>query len=128
MLEKLVNKIKFITLIFTCVLFVLWTVYLFFGKGEDKIMFLVLTPCLPAVVYGFIRLTFKVVSINASVKYLNFITWFFLIMGTLGIIIDLIYFINRFPDALSPSIGACMGLVLGVLTEAKKNIENNAAK
>ena len=94
-----------------------------FGNGEDKVMVLVLSLILPLVIYGFVRLMFKIVRINAPLKFIKFGIYFFLIMGVLGVVMDIIHFITGFPNNLSPTLAACLGLIIAVLDEAKKNTE-----
>lgn len=120
MLEKFVHKRKLISLVFLGALLMFWLLYWIFGSGEDKNMLLILTPILPIIIYGFARFMFKIVRINAPMKFITFGVWFFFIMGALGIILNLIGFIKGFPNGLSPTLGACMGLIVAVLAEAKK--------
>ena len=68
MLNKLIQKKNLILIIYAVVLLAFWTVALIFGNGEDKVMVLVLSLIIPFVIYGFVRLMYKVVSINASLK------------------------------------------------------------
>ena len=125
MLKKMVEKTNLITFIFAGVLSVLWLLYLILGSGEDKIKILVLTPVLPFILYGFVRLIFKVVRMNAPLKAILFFVYFFLIVGTLGILMMSVEFISGFPNALSPTLGGSMGLIVAVLAEAKKSIEKS---
>ena len=96
MLHKLVQKKNIILLICAIVLLILWTLTLIFGNGEDKIMVLVLSLLLPFLFYGFVRLMFKIVRMNASLKFIKFGIYFFLIFGIFGVIQDVIYFIIFF--------------------------------
>ena len=123
MLNKLIQKKNIVLIVCAAVLLILWTLYLIFGSGEDKVMVLVLSLILPIVIYGFVRLMFKVVRINAPLKFIKFGIYFFLIMGVLGVVMDIIHFITGFPNSLSPTLSACLGLIIAVLDEAKKNIE-----
>ncbi len=125
MLEKLVNKRNLILLVFAGILFVFWLLFLIFGNSEDKIQLLILTPILPVVVYGFLRLGFKLVRINASAGFLNFAVWFFLITGTLALVMSVNHFITEFPNGLSPAFGVVLSLIIAMLDEAKKNIGTN---
>ena len=94
-----------------------------FGNVEDKMTDLILSLVLPLVIYGFVRFSFKVVRIHASRKFIQFAIYFFFIMGVLGIMQDVIHFITRFPNGFSPTLTYCLGLVIAVLDEAKKNTE-----
>lgn len=123
MLTKLTQKKNIILIGFAIILLVFWTLTLLFGNGEDKIIVLVLSLVLPFIIYGFVRLMFKIVNINASFKAMRFFLWFFLIVGTLGTIIMIVEYITGFPNGLSPTLGACLGLIIAVLDEIKKSIE-----
>ncbi len=121
MLNKLIQKKNLILIIFATVLLLLWTLTLIFGNGEDKAMVLVLSLVLPFIVYGFFRLAYKVVNMNASFKAMRFFFWFFLIGGTLGMVMMIVEYITGFPNGLSPTLGACGGLIIATLDKAKKN-------
>ena len=123
MLNKLVQKKNVVLIVCAAVLLILWTLTLIFGNGEDKIMVLVLSLVLPFVIYGFVRLMFKVVRITAPLKFIKFGIYFFLIIGVLSVVMDIVYFITGFPNGLSPTLTACLGLIIAVLDEAKKNTE-----
>ena len=123
MLNKLVKKKNVVLIVCAAVLLILWTLTLIFGNGEDKIMVLVLSLVLPFVIYGFVRLMFKVVRITAPLKFIKFGIYFFLIIGVLSVAMDIVYFIVGFPNGLSPTLTACLGLIIAVLDEAKKNTE-----
>ena len=123
MLNKLIQKKNIVLIVCAAVLLILWTLTLILGNGEDKVMVLVLSLVLPLVIYGFVRLMFKIVRINAPLKFIKFGIFFFLIMGALGVVMDIIHFITGFPNGLSPTLATCLGLIIAVLDEAKKNIE-----
>lgn len=123
MLNKLVQKKKVIFIALVAVLLILWTLTLIFGNGEDKIMVLVLSLVLPFIIYGFVRLMFKVIRIHAPLKFIKFGVYFFLIMGVFGVVMDVVHFITGFPDGFSPTLTACLGLIIAVLDETKKNID-----
>ena len=123
MLNKLVQKKNVVLIACAAVLLILWTLALIFGNGEDKIMILIWYVVLPVVIYGFARLMFKIVRINAPLKFIKFCIYFFLIMGALGVVMDIIHFITEFPNGLSPTLSAGLGLIIAVLDEAKKNTE-----
>ncbi len=120
MLNKLIYRRNLILLIFAIVLVVFWLIYLIFGSGEDKVTFLILTPILPIITYGFMRIGFKTMNVNGSNKYINFCLNFFLVTGTLGLAMMTINFIAEFPNGLTPTLGGCMGLIIAVLDEASK--------
>ena len=123
MLNKLVQKKNILLIGCVAILLILWTLTLIFGNGEDKMMVLILSLILPFVIYGFVRLMFKVVRINAPLKFIKLGIYFFLIMGVFSVVMDIVYFIAGFPNGLSPTLTACLGLIIAVLDEAKKNTE-----
>lgn len=122
MLNKLIQKKNIVLIICTAILLVFWTLTLIFGNGEDKVKILVLSLILPFVIYGFVRLMYKIVSINAPSKVMSFFFYFFLIVGTIGTIVMTVGFIIDFPNGLSPTLGACEGLIIATLDKAKKSI------
>ena len=121
MLNKLAQKKNIVLIVCAAILLILWTLTLIFGNGEDKVMVLVLSLILPLVIYGFVRLMFKIVRINAPLKFIKFGIYFFLIMGALGVVMDIIHFIIGFPNGLSPTLAACLGLIIAVLDGVNKN-------
>lgn len=128
MLNKVVQKKNLILIIYVVVLLAFWTVTLIFGNAEDKVMVLILSLIIPFVIYGFVRLMYKVVSIHASFKILCFFYYFFLIGGSLGTVIMLVECIGGFPNGLSPTLGACGALIIATLDSAKKSIEIESKK
>ena len=124
MLNKLIQKKNLILIIYAAVLLVLWILALIFGNREDKTMVLILSLVIPFVIYGFVRLMYKVVSINASFKAMRFFYYFFLVGGLLGTVMMLIEFINGFPNGLFPTLGACGAMIIATLDSAKKTFEN----
>lgn len=122
MLNKLIQKKNIVLIICTAILLVFWTLTLIFGNGEVKVKILVLSLILPFVIYGFVRLMYKIVSINAPSKVMSFFFYFFLIVGTIGTIVMTVRFITDFPNGLSPTLGACEGLIIATLDKAKKSI------
>jgi len=128
MLNKIIQKKNLILIIYAVILLAFWTVALIFGNAEDKVMVLILSLVIPFVIYGFVRLMYKVVSINASFKIMCFFYYFFLIGGTLGTVMMFVEFIGGFPNGLSPTLGACGALIIATLDSAKKNIETESKK
>ena len=124
MLNKLIQKKNLILIIYVVVLLAFWTVALIFGNREDKVMVLVLSLIIPFVIYGFVRLMYKIVSINASLKVMRFFYYFFLMGGSLGTIMMFVEFISGFPNGLSPTLGACGALILATLDSAKKSFKD----
>ena len=129
MIQKLIPKKNLILIIYAAVLLVSWILALIFGNREDKLMVLILSLIIPFVVYGFVRLMYKVVHykvvhINASPKVMSFFYYFFLVGGLLGTLMMIVEFIDRFPNGLSPTLGACGAMIIATLDSAKKTFEN----
>ena len=128
MLNKIIQKKNMILIIYAVIFLAFWNVALIFGNAKDKVMVLILSLIIPFVIYGFVRLMYKVVSINASFKIMCFFYYFFLIGGTLGTVMMFVEFIGEFPNGLSPTLGACGALIIATLDSAKKNIETESKK
>ena len=124
MLNKLIQKKNLIFIICAAVLLAFWILALIFGNREDKLMVLILSLIISFVVYGFVRLMYKVVHINASPKVMSFFYYFFLVGGLLGTVMMLVEFIGGFPNGLSPTLGACGAMIIATLDSAKKTFEN----
>ena len=124
MIQKLIPKKILILIIYATVLLMSWILALIFGNREDKLMVLILSLIIPFVVYGFVRLMYKVVHINASPKMMSFFYYFFLVGGLLGTVMMLVEFIGGFPNGLSPTLGACGAMIIATLDNAKKTFEN----
>lgn len=120
MLSVLVKRKKPILLVYSVILLALWLLTLLFHTAENKVMILILSLVIPFVVYGFVRLMYKVVSIHASLGVLRFFYYFFLIGGFLGTVMLLFEFVFGFPNGLSPTLGACGALVVATLDSARK--------
>ena len=128
MINKIIQKKNLILIIYAIVLLVFWTLALIFGDAENKVMVLVLSLIIPFVIYGFVRLMYKIVSINASLKVMCFFYYFFLVGGLLGTFMMFVEFITGFPNGLSPILGACGALIIATLDSAKKTIEFESKK
>ena len=124
MINKLIQKKNLILITYAAVLLAFWTLGLIFGNGEDKLMVLILSLVITFVIYGFVRLMYKVISINASFKAMRFFYYFFLAGGLLGTVMMLVEFISRFPNGLSPTLGACGAMIIATLDSAKKTFES----
>ena len=124
MLNKLIQKKNLILIIYAVVLLAFGVVALIFGNREDKLMVLVLSLIIPFVIYGFVRLMYKIVSINASLKVMRFFYYFFLVGGLLGTLMMIVEFIGGFPNGLSPTLGACGAMIIATLDSAKKTFES----
>ena len=124
MLNKIIQKKNPILIVYAVVLLAFWAVTLIFGNREDKVMVLILSLIIPFVVYGFVRLMYKVVGINASFKTMCFFYYFFSVGGLLGTIMMFVEFVAGFPNGFSPTLGACGSLIIATLDNAKKSFEN----
>lgn len=120
MIYKLARWKNLILIICIALSLVLWTLALIFGNRGDKITVLVLSSILPFVIYGAVRLMFKVIRIAAPLKFICFLLYFFVAMGTLGIAMSVFDFISSFPNGLSPTLTACSGIIVATLDEASR--------
>lgn len=126
MLNKIIKKKNLILIIYAVILLSLWVVALIFENREDKVTVLVLSLVMPFIIYGLIRLMYKIVG--KSCKTMSFFYGFFLLIGSLGTLMMIVEFIRSFPNGLSPSLGALFGLIPATLDSAKKHIENEDNK
>ena len=124
MLNKIIQKKNLILIIYAAFLLVFWTLALIFGNREDKLMVLILSLVTPFVIYGFVRLMYKIVSINASLKAMSFFYHFFLAVGAFATVMMIVEFVGGFPNGLSPTLGACGAMIVATLDSAKKTFEN----
>jgi hypothetical protein len=122
MLNKLIEKKNLMLIIYVAFLLVFWTLALIFGNREDKLMVLLLFLVSPFAMYALIRLMYKIVSRNYSLKTLCFFYCIFLAVGLLGTVMMIVEFIGGFPNGLSPTLGACGALIIATLDSAKENI------
>ena len=128
MLNKLIEKRNQILIIYVAFLIAFLAVTLFIGNAEDKLQILIISLIIPFVVYGFVRLMYKVVSINASPKVMSFFYCFFLAVGVFATVMMIVEFIGGFPNGLSPTLGACGAMIIATLDSAKKTIEFESKK
>jgi hypothetical protein len=126
MLSKIIKKKNLILIIYAVILLSLWVVALIFGNREDKVTVLVLSLVMPFIIYGLIRLMYKIIGKNC--KTMSFFYGFFLLIGSLGTLMMIVEFIRSFPNGLSPSLSALFGLIAANLDSAKKHIENEDNK
>ena len=124
MLEKLAKKRKPIAIIFGAILLVTFLLDIIFGNPEDKIAIIAATVISFPMFYFAIQLGFKVVRIHAPLKYIRFLSYFFLIVTLIQIVVFLPNYIRDFPNGSSPLVSCIMGIWLGVLTDAQKHIED----
>ena len=120
MLEKIVAKKAFITIILSVEFFAFWLLYLILGDGADKVMLLVLSLVMPIAVYGFVRLMYRIVGANAYEKAMRVFFYFFLIMGVLVGITMIAEYLRFFPNGMTVALGICGALIIATLDEAKK--------
>lgn len=120
MLNKLAKKRNVIALVMLAITLVFLIVYLIFGNNGEKIKYLVLTVLLAPLVYGFIKIGFKLILSFGTIKIIRVYMWFFLICGFFGYIMTAVGFITGFPNGFNPAMSAIIGLIFGVLDVAKK--------
>lgn len=123
MFGKLIEKRRMFFIVLVAVLMIPWTVTLIFASGADKVKILILSLVLPIVIYGFMRLLFGAVAVNAPQKFIKFMLLFFIIAGILCVCVGIVYFITDFPNGLSPSFASCLGMIQAALDEAKKRLQ-----
>ena len=104
--------------VFTAALLVLWALAL--GNGESKATVLVLSPVLPAVAYGFVRLLLLMISAHAPLGVMRAFFWFFTVGGVVDAAVLTATYIIGFPNGLSPALGACGGVVFAALMSASE--------
>jgi len=120
MFNKIIQKRKMLMAVLAAIFLVLWTLTMVCGNAENKEKILVLSLVLPAVVYGFVSLLYRLVKSNASQRLMRVFFWVFLIAGTLGTIVMITEFIVGFPNGLSPTLGALGGLIMATIHNAAK--------
>ena len=130
MVNHLIRNKKLVTIVLSAILLVLLGISLIFGDAEDRTALLVSSLVIPIVVYGFIRLMFKVCRINAPHKYLKLMVRFFLIAAILGLAVMRVGVVPGVPNGLSVALPACMAVIIAALDEEEKNnqTQNDADK
>ena len=105
------------------IFFAAWALTLIFGNGADKVELLILSLIMPFVVYGFMRLNYKIMKNNASDKIIRIFYYFFLINGAIILISMIVEFIKWFPNGFTIAFGVCQAVIIATLDDAKKNIK-----
>jgi len=123
MIKHLVKKKKLFIIVFSLILIILGTITLVFGDAEDKIRTVVMFFVMPFLVYGALRFIFCIFRIKQTLGFVKFVVRFFLLAAAIALIVESGEFVRNFPNGLSPSSGAWMGLIIGTLDEEKKNIQ-----
>lgn len=119
-MDRFFEKRNLILIIGAIITLIPWGLYLILGRGEDKILMLVLSLVLPLIIYGFVRLLFGIIRPHAPASALKIGTYFFMIVGAIGALLSLGAFITEIPNGFSPGITVCFALALAALDEAKK--------
>lgn len=119
MYERLSQMKRTAFIVFSAIYIALWVVSLIFCRSTDKVMILVTAWVVPALIYGFIRLCFKIIGRRAPQKYIGMAMGFFAGSGLVGIVVCLVGYVTRFPNADFIALGGCIGLILGILDEAR---------
>ncbi len=96
----------------------LCALHLIFGTLSDKISVLCFAAVAFLITFVFFAFGLKYVS-SRSEKFAHFAKAFFLIMGAITIVVDVINFFTAFPNGFSPSIGGMAGLLAGVVFTSK---------
>ena len=122
MLNKLIQKRNIILIIFAILFFALWTLTLIFGNSANKSELLILSIIMQFVVYGFVRLMYKIVKINAPLKIKRVFYGFFLINGAIITLSMIVEFIKWFPNGFTIAFGVSGAVIIATLDDAKKNI------
>lgn len=122
MLKKLSSKRIHIVSIMASITVVLGIVYAIFGKDEEKIKLLILTPVLALIIFGFFTLLWKIILkiANPADGVLTVFMAFFAIVGLFGFLMMIVNMLASFPNGFSPSLGACTSVVFCALTELNK--------
>ena len=122
MMKRLVSKRLLILAAMAAITVVLGILYAVFGKGEEKLKLLILTPVIALLFFGFFTLLWKVIKkvINPSRQVISVFMAFFAIVGLVGFVMMIITGLTTFPNVFSPSLGACISVVFCALTEASK--------
>lgn len=123
MLKNLVDKRNLIMFILAGALLVLWLLHLIFGNEEGKVMLLVFSLLMPFVIYGLVRLMYRIIKVNASEMAMLFFFHFFLILGAVSLVMMTVEFVMWFPNGLTVTFGICEALIIATLDEAKKILE-----
>lgn len=126
MFKRLVQKRNTILIAFTCIFLALLLFTLIFSNAEDKYFLIIISFIIPAVFYGGVRLMFKASRIYGPLKFIKFAVRFFFFVMAFVMVYDLVAFILRFPNGLSPALFIGMAIIIAVLDEEKKNIEIQA--
>lgn len=120
MLKSLV-RIRRVVLIACVALFAcLWALSLVYGDAEDKVGVLILSAVIPLIVYAFIQITYRIVSINAPFRVMKIYFWLFIIGGFGGTVLTFISFIVGFPNGLTIGLGASLAFIMATLDYAKR--------
>jgi len=96
----------------------LCALHLIFGKLPDKISVLCFAAVAFLITFVFMAFAFEYFALRSE-KFANFAKTFFLIMGAITMVVDVINFFTAFPNGLSPSIGGMAGLLAGVVFASK---------
>ena len=130
MILKAVQQKKLILAVSATLLLVCMVFAGVLGNEEDRIRTLVLSWVFPFLVYGALRLGFKLVRIRASLGYLKFVTAFFLTVSVCGVVVSCVLLVTDFSGAYGtlPMLACCLGCFNAFLAEAEKNIKIETEK
>lgn len=118
----LTGKIKQIVIAFSVITVFPWLSYCFWGTGNNKVNLIIAMPICAVLCFAFIRIVFSIMkSTKAPEKFLLFCSYFFMIGAVWAAVAFTIDFLMNFPNGFSPTIGATLGLIAGVLSFNKKH-------
>lgn len=124
MLNKLAKHTKPITYITIGIFAVLWILTLIFADTANKLQILILSAVLLLVLYGMFRFMYKMLIPSMSLWVMKLYLYFFIIVPTIFCVADTVSFVIEFPNGLTPTFGASIGVIAATLHTAKKNMPN----
>ncbi|MBR6514693.1 MAG: hypothetical protein IKT46_07675 [Clostridia bacterium] len=124
MLNKITKYTKTITYIMIGIFAILWILTLIFADMANKLQILILSAVLLLVLYGMFRFMYKMLIPSMSLWVMKLYLYFFIIVPTIFCVADTVSFVIEFPNGLTPTLGACIGVIAATLHTAKKNMPN----
>ncbi len=124
MLNKIIEKRRIITIICLALYAITFILSLIFWNNPEKISIHIVGIIVPAIIYGFVKIMFKIMRSVAKPEMLTPIIWLLLIGGAAGTVMMILHFITAFPNGFSPSLGAAAAELIAILAEAEKNMKS----
>ncbi len=125
LLDALSRNAAIIILVSAVLPLLMWCSYLASGDDPDKTFVLILSFVVPVMLYGFMRLLFFIFRKNPMCSpriYDLFSVLFLCVIAPLFLVTMVCNYVSCFPNGFTPSAGAVVGLVAGVLHANKKRI------